>query len=211
MRKAITSRAKPGMFKNLLMPLFLGLALSGSTQALTLKSHELNGAQLSDLSSAGLLALDLNFFSHSPVALEFELEAADVGQSVSFNSVLKAVGGVDFLQGLQVQLTGGALFSQIGSAYTPALLDLRTTALASVDGSFVQVIVTSLGQNEIYLGDPFVEGKSDWRIHFGNMKQGDRLVLSIAQVSAVPEPSTTLIMALGLMVLRLTRRATRNP
>ncbi|MCV2352045.1 PEP-CTERM sorting domain-containing protein [Paucibacter sp. Y2R2-4] len=192
--------------KKVAAAVLLGAASVGSAQALTLSSQTLNGAELSDLSSPGLLALDLSFFSTAPVALEFELDAADVGQSIAFNSIVKAVGGADFLSDLHLQVGGGAQFSSIGSAYTLSGQDLAVTP-SNTPLSLVSV--HSEGQNELYLGDPFSEGKADWRIQFGNLQQGERFVLNISQVSAVPEPTTAAILALGLVALFLLSRVRR--
>lgn len=192
--------------KKVAAAVLLGAASVGSAQALTLTSQTLNGAQLGDLSSPGLLALDLSFFSTAPVALEFELDAADVGQSIAFNSVVKAVGGADFLSDLHLQVGGGAQFSSIGSAYALSGQDVLLTPM-NAPASLVSV--HSAGQKEVYLGDPFVEGKADWRIQFGNLQQGERFVLNISQVSAVPEPTTAAILALGLAALFLLSRVRR--
>jgi len=192
--------------KKLAAAALLSVATVGSAQALTLSSQTLNGAQLGDLSTPGLLALDLSFFSAAPVALEFELDAADVGQSIGFNSVMSAVGGADFLSDLHLQLSGGAQFSSIGSAYALSGQDLSVTPL---NAPVSLVSVHSAGQNELYLGDPFADGKADWRIQFGNLQQGERFVLNISQVSAVPEPTTAAILALGLVALYLLSRVRR--
>ncbi|MFY7864526.1 PEP-CTERM sorting domain-containing protein [Roseateles sp.] len=184
--------------------LLAGVAAIGSAQALTLKSHSLNGAVLdSSFSTSSLIALDLSFFSAQPVSLEFEVEAADVGATLAFNAVLKAVGGSDFLSDLHLQLNRGVNWVT-GSAYSLKGSDLPVFA---VDGSAAHAGLSSAGLNDIYLGNPFGEGKTDWQLQLGGLQQGDRFVMNISQVSPVPEPTTAAILALGLAALFLLNRS----
>ncbi|MEJ6007906.1 PEP-CTERM sorting domain-containing protein [Paucibacter sp. AS339] len=206
MRKQSVSSSKfpkQALMAQLSAALLLSLASLGSAQALSLKSQSLNGAVLdSSFSTPDLLALDLSFFGMQPVSLEFEVEAADVGRTKGFNAVLKAVAGADFLSELHLQLFGGASWAP-GSAYTLTAQDLT---VSPVNGDAGHVSLRSAGLNEMYLGDPFAEGKNDWQLQLGSMQQGERLVLNISQVSAVPEPATAAILALGLAGLYLLGR-----
>jgi len=69
------------------------LAASGA-QAVTLSSVTDNGNVASTaFSTSTLIAVDVGFNSLAPVEVIFALEAADVGASVAFNSILSELTG----------------------------------------------------------------------------------------------------------------------
>lgn len=181
---------------------FAGLLTLGlAAQALTLDGQTLNGALLdTSFSTASHVGIELSFVDDSPARLDYRLEAGDAGGSVSFNAILRAIGGTDFSSQLRLSLGNGAVF-QVGSSYGLSGLDVA----AGPDGAAVSL--ASAGLNEIYLGDPFAEGRSDWRISFGSLQAGEGFSLTVSQV---PEASTTAMLAVGLLSLGLLARRRRS-
>jgi hypothetical protein len=59
------------------------------------------------------------------------------------------------------------------------------------------------GLDEIYLGDPFVGGGTDWAIRFTQLNAGDPVTLTI---TPVPEPSALILLVCGLGILSVARR-----
>lgn len=149
-------------------------------------------------STSTLLAVDVGFASTASIAATFMLDAADVGGSIGFNSILSEISGGAF-QALSLRLSSGASFV-LGSL---TAID-GSTPTATLDSNGMAAMVTPLASiNEIYLGDPLLSGGSDWMIQFAQLNAGDAVTLTI---TPVPEPSALILLACGLGVLSIGRR-----
>lgn len=176
-------------------------ALATQAQALQLVGVQAAGNDASVTLNGSSLALDLTLRNSAPVRVELALEAADVGQWLAFNAVVGAAAG-NALPGLQLSLQG-ASFGLVGSI-TPAF-----GQLASISGDDLRQTL-QFSPAEPYavdLGAPFGQaGTQDWLLAPTGLQAGDRLALTI---SAVPEPATTAMLALGLAALVVAARPRR--
>lgn len=173
-------------------------ALATQAQALQLVGVQAGGNDASVTLNGSSLALDLTLRNSAPVRVELALEAADVGQWLAFNAVVGAAPG-NVLPGLQLSLQG-ASFGLVGSI-TPAF-----GQLASISGDDLRQTL-QFNPAETYavdLGAPFGQaGTQDWLLSPTGLQAGDRLALTI---SAVPEPTTTAMLGLGLAALLVAAR-----
>ncbi|URI06981.1 PEP-CTERM sorting domain-containing protein [Aquincola tertiaricarbonis] len=173
-------------------------ALATQAQALQLVGVQAAGNDASVTLNGSSLALDLTLRNSAPVRVELALEAADVGQWLAFNAVVGAAAGAA-LPGLQLSLQG-ASFGLVGSV-TPAF-----GQLASISGDDLRQTL-QFNPAETYavdLGAPFGQaGTQDWLLAPTGLQAGDRLALTI---SAVPEPTTTAMLGLGLAALLVAAR-----
>lgn len=173
-------------------------ALATQAQALQLVGVQAGGNDASVTLNGSSLALDLTLRNSAPVRVELALEAADVGQWLALNAVVGAAAATP-LAGLQLSLQG-ASFGLVGSV-TPAF-----GQLASISGNDVRQTL-QFNPAEPYavtLGGAFGQaGTQDWLLAPTGLQAGDRLALTI---SAVPEPTTTAMLALGLAALVVAAR-----
>lgn len=176
-------------------------ALGTQAQALQLVGVQDGGNDATVTLNGSSLALDLTLRNSAPVRVELALEAADVGQWLAFNAVVGAGAG-SALPGLQLSLQG-ASFGLVGSV-TPAFGQL--VSISGDDGR--QTLQFNPAEPyAVDLGAPFGQaGTQDWLLAPAGLQAGDRLALTI---SAVPEPATTAMLALGLTALIVAVRPRR--
>lgn len=187
-------------------PRFLAACLLALTtaslpaQAIVLSTVVDNGNTVdTTFTTATHVGVDANFVSPAPVSLSFVLEAADVDGAVSFNSILRELSGRGF-GALSVRLTQGAAFD-VGSV---AAIDGSTPDVAPGPGGASVLIHPAAGIDEFYLGNPFDDGRIDWRIEFAGLAAGDTFTLTLAPV---PEPGSPALLLLGgLALLAVVRR-----
>lgn len=169
-----------------------------SAHAFNITSEVANGNGLSTgFSDPTLLAVDVAFLNSVPVSVTGTLEQADVGGSIAFNSVLTNTFG-NFGRVL-LSLTPGATFV-LGSVED---INGGTPAAALTGGGSGAEVVPAGGVDEIYLGDVFTNGLTDWRIQFAGLDIGDSFTLSI---SSVPEPASLALVLGGIALLGVARR-----
>lgn len=185
-----------------------GLALaatlcSPAAHAVSLVSVISNGNSVdTSFSTASQIAADVGFVGTAPVLLNFLVSADDItAGSVSFNSIISQIGAGQTFDQITLGVTGGAKFL-IGSASS---LNNATPVTASTVGVFENLaIATAVSPTtEVYLGNPFDDGSTDWRINFGTMKANKVFTLSLSTnaVTPVPEPSSLALAFGGLGVL----------
>lgn len=175
----------------------VGLFALPGAQALTLTDVVANDNVVdTSFSSATQISADVDFVNTQAVTLSFTLDAEDVSAgSVAFNAILREVSGGAF-PGVTLGLSAGASFASVGSS-----VSINNAALVNVQldaGDRIARIGLSPASNEIYLGDPFFEGATDWQVSFGGLAAGQSFTLSI---SPVPEPAAWHQAAAGLAVL----------
>lgn len=186
-----------------------GLALaatlcSPAAHAVSLVSVISNGNVVdTSFSTASQIAVDVGFVGTAPVLLNFLATADDIAAgSVSFNSIISQIGAGQTFDQITLGVTGGALFSVVGSASS---LNNATPVSASTYGVFENLAIASAVSptTEVYLGNPFDDGSVDWRIGFGTMKANKIFTLSLSTnaVTPVPEPSSLALALGGLGVL----------
>lgn len=176
-------------------------ALGTQAQALQLVGVQDGGNDATVTLNGSSLALDLTLRNSAPVRVELALEAADVGQWLAFNAVVGAGAG-SALPGLQLSLQG-ASFGLVGSV-TPAFGQLVSI---SGDDARQTLQFSPAEPYAVDLGAPFGQaGTQDWLLAPAGLQAGDRLALTI---SAVPEPATTAMLALGLTALIVAVRPRR--
>lgn len=177
---------------------------SPAAHAVTLLSVADNGNAVdTSFSSASQISADIGFYGTAPVLLTFLTSEDDIAAgSVSFNSIVSQLGAGETFNQVTLGLTGGALFSLVGSASS---LNNAAPVSAGTNGVFENLaLVSVLGSTtEVYLGDPLVEGATDWRIGFGTLQanQTFTLVMATSSTPAVPEPSSLLLALAGLSAL----------
>lgn len=191
--------------KKSLLSLALAAALcSPAAQAVTLLSVADNGNVVdTSFSSASQISADIGFYGAAPVLFTFLTSEDDIAAgSVSFNSIVSQLGAGETFNRVTLGLTGGALFSLVGSASS---LNNAAPVNAGTNGLFENLALVSVlsPTTEVYLGDPFVEGATDWRIGFGTLKanQTFTLVMATSSTPAVPEPSSLALALAGLSAL----------
>lgn len=168
-------------------------------QALTVVDVQANGHRVStDFVGAGLAGLDVGLLSTGtgPVRVTLALDAGDIGQSLFFNAIVSLL---DQSAPAVTVTLDGASFAAFGSA---TALGAGVQLLPGLDARSATA-AAALVSTEFYLGNPLLEGGTDWRIDLANAQAGDRFSITI---SAVPEPGTWALMLGGLGAVALAAR-----
>lgn len=174
--------------KHQLLAAALAAALAaGTAQAATLDSST-GAAVVTSYSSGSLLAYDLDFSSIGSVTLNFSVEAADIGNTLSFNSLVRNLSGLGF-QGASLSISG-ASFSAPGSIATDGFQAIAASGTSAQGGwaQFSPALTT-----EFYFGAPLGTG-TDWTINLGSAQVGDTFSVTVS----VPEPESYALMLAGL-------------
>lgn len=184
----------------------IALALSSpAAHAVSLTSVVDNGNVVdTSFSTESQLSLDLSYFNSAPVTLTYTVSAEDVlAGSVSFDAIVRQVAAGQNFNQITLGLTGGALFSLVGSASS---LNNAVPVSAGTQGIFENLALVSVAgsTNEAYLGDPLLEGATEWRIGFGTLQANQTFTLIVAAPAAtpaVPEPASWALALGGLGLL----------
>ena len=188
----------------------VALALSSpAAHAVSLTSVVDNGNVVdTSFSTESQISLDLSYFNSAPVTLTYTVSADDVlAGSVSFDAIVRQVAAGQNFNQITLGLTGGALFSLVGSASS---INNAVPVSAGTQGIFENLALVAVAgsTNEAYLGDPLLEGATEWRIGFGTLQADQTFTLIVAtQAPAVPEPATWALALGGLgLIARVARR-----
>ncbi|HTE14133.1 MAG TPA: PEP-CTERM sorting domain-containing protein [Burkholderiales bacterium] len=161
------------------------------------------GNVVTDFSTAGLASFDLDLVSTLPdTTINFTVESADLGGPIAFNAIVRNFFGSGISRFML--FLEDATFAGIGS------VDGTFGSVASVSGSGSVAGISFVPPEfvEFSIGDPFLNGATDWSINISNLSAGDTFSLRLA----VPEPGSLplfLVAGLGMAAL-LRRRASRN-
>lgn len=161
------------------------------------------GNVVTDFSAAGLASFDLDLVRPLPdTTINFTVENADLGGPIAFNAIIRNFFGSGISRFML--FLDDATFAGIGS------VDGTFGSVASVSGSGNVAGISFVPPEfvEFSIGDPFLNGATDWSIDISNLSAGDTFSLRLA----VPEPGSLplfLFAGLGLTAL-LRRRASRN-
>ena len=152
--------------------------------------------------SGAAQSFDIDFGSITRVTLAFVTFRDEAAPTMSFSALINNQSGYNF-DGLNMRLTGGAVFQSPSGSVTPTFGTLAGTVVTPTQ------VVMSLSVGEPYalsFGNPLGEvGASDWMIDFSAVESGATFGLS---VTAVPEPGTyaMLLAGLGLIGTMVRRR-----
>jgi len=175
------------------------LALSGASQAAVLVGST-GSNTVTDYSSAGIAAFNLDLEDFSGTRLVFRVEDGDLLGPLSLNAIVANLSG-DALSRFNFGLEG-ITFARAGSV-TPTF-----GSLGSVNGGADAV---SIGFNtpewaEFHFGNPLAEsGATDWLLNTAGLRAGDTFAIT----AEVPEPSSMALVALcmsGLLAMRRKQR-----
>jgi hypothetical protein len=147
-------------------------------------------------------SFDIDFGTMTRVTLAFVTFRDEAAPSMSFSALINNFTGYNF-EGLNVRLTGGAVFQSPSGSVIPTFGTLAGTVVTPTQ------VAMSFSSGEPYalsFGNPLGEvGASDWMIDFSAVESGATFGLS---VTAVPEPGTyaMLLAGLGLIGTMVRRR-----
>jgi hypothetical protein len=179
------------------------VALVGATvQAATINTSAsvLNGNNLTDLSTGGLLSFDLDVVNTNQLALSIDLSSADLSAgSIAWNALFTNLSPASFTT-YAVQIAG-ATISFIGD-----LTDTFQTPLSGLSTTATSAFITFPGTGEaagFELGNPLGFTSNDWQL---SGFTGSSITVYL-QANAVPEPSLAALLLLGAAfgTLRLRR------
>jgi hypothetical protein len=156
---------------------------------------------VTDFSTAGLVAFDLDLSTPTPTRLHFMLEEADLQGPLSMNAIIRNLSGVGL--GRFVFSLEGISFAAAGSV-TPTFGTLGTVGFSN---SLAVIAFATPEFAEFHFGNPLaIGGKSDWLLSTAGMQAGDQFWIT----ASVPEPSSVALLLPALCMLGLCRLGRRR-
>lgn len=179
--------------KKLLLTLVTALGLIGGAQAATFQSVVNGDGLVTDYSTDGLIAFDLDFQSLGTTTLSYVIGAADTA-SLSFNALLRNFTG-EGITGFNFSISGGEF---VYSGTVTRQFDGSLITDINFNGASASVDLGSPEFLDVEIGDPLMAGggRLDWG--FTGLSAGDVLNIS---VTAVPEPESIAMLLAGLGVI----------
>jgi len=154
-----------------------------------------------DLSGPGRITLSLELFAADPALLVFDLEPGEGASPIVLEVAVTSLIG-DPLARLELGLPdAGASFGTVGDAADAAGVPVVVEEAA---GSAALVFEPGQPTGSVEVGDPLGLGGQDWAIDASGLT-GATLRLEILP-QLVPEPSTALLLTLGLLAFGLAGR-----
>lgn len=177
-------------FKKIAAVLLGSFAIAGSASAVTFEGAS-GAAAVTDYSAGSLLSFDLDFSSLGSVLLNFTVGAADVGSTLSFNSLVRNLSGLG-IDSASFKING-ASFSGFGEISNDGFHAITGSGKSASGGwaTFAPGLTT-----EFYIGSPF-DNSNDWSINLAGLNAGDSFSIMVA----VPEPEQYAMLLAGLGVI----------
>jgi len=163
-------------------------SLAPASQAVVLTGSASANA-VTDYSTVGQVAFDLDLDDFSPARLDFLVEAGDLLGPLSLNALVRNLSG-SALSSFSFRLDG-IRFAGAGSV-TPTFGTLGQVGYGS---DYASIRFATPEWSEFHFGNPLaVDGASDWLLSTAGLRAGDRFSIT----TAVPEPSSAALMLAGL-------------
>ena len=163
-------------------------SLAPASQAVVLTGSASANA-VTDYSTVGQVAFDLDLDDFSPARLDFLVEAGDLIGPLSLNALVRNLSG-SALSSFSFRLEG-IRFAGAGSV-TPTFGTLGQVGYGS---DYASIRFATPEWSEFHFGNPLaVDGASDWLLSTAGLHAGDRFSIT----TAVPEPSSAALMLAGL-------------
>jgi len=163
-------------------------SLAPASQAVVLTGSASANA-VTDYSTVGQVAFDLDLDDFSPARLDFLVEAGDLLGPLSLNALVRNLSG-SALSSFSFRLEG-IRFAGAGSV-TPTFGTLGQVGYGS---DYASIRFATPEWSEFHFGNPLaVDGASDWLLSTAGLHAGDRFSIT----TAVPEPSSAALMLAGL-------------
>jgi hypothetical protein len=173
-------------FIKLITAVFTALVLASGAQAAVLQSTSgPAGNTVTDFSSAGMVAFNLDLATLPGSTLTFVLEEGDLAGPLSMNAVVANLTGIP-LNNFSF-LLDGISFAAAGSV-TPAFGSLGNVGF---DAHSAVIDFASAEPAEFHFGNPFgLAGQDDWLLSTAGLRAGDSFTIT----AQVPEPSMLALM-----------------
>ncbi len=185
----------------LFVPFLAALALSGSANAALFTGTSGAAANVTDYSTGGLVAFDLDVKDFSRTTLNFVIEQGDLQGPLSLNALFRNLSGANFSQ-FSVALNG-ITFAAAGTI-TPAFGTVGNVALTSTSAT---IAFSTPEPAEFQFGNVFPEpNQVDWLLQTANLQVGDAFSIT----ASVPEPTSVLLMLSGLAAVGVVARRRRR-
>ncbi len=179
--------------KKIAAALIGAFAIAGSASAVTFEGASGTGVVTDDFTGGSIIAFGLDFASLGSTTLNFMVEAADVGSTLSFSSIIRNMSGLGF-SSISFMVNGATVSG--GTVHTDGFQFPNATG-SHANGAWATFGFPGL-TTEGYFGDYLLNGQGqDWNISLVGLNAGDTFSIMVA----VPEPEQYAMLLAGLGVI----------
>lgn len=178
--------------------LAVSLAIAGpANAALLLNTSGSSANTVTDYSTPGAVAFDLDLQNFNAASLRFEIQAEDLLGPLSLNAIVRNLSGTALNQ-FHVNLQGISFLS--AGSVTPTF---GTLAGVNSGADYAGIFFASPEWAEFHFGNPLaLADQTDWFLDTRGLAVGDTFVIS----ADIPEPSTFALMLPALCMAGLMGR-----